>query len=241
MLAARHLPEPVQPALNVAMADEGYSSTAWESTDNSEFNTSQTPHFGLFQPNSPSLIHESATAPALSSLPVKPSSPPPRSSSDSLGRTSSSRWRDSVPVTIERKDTLSMIPSDAVSLVETSFDENVLRVLCELDVSTSNFVISAAFIDMSRYPLVRCTFTAGSDKTKYGLVSREYYFNLSSLRKALYEVPLVGSFSVLQEKSGFRRGVWEEFAEARTNYVRGLLHERREGWVNMARVLFVCH
>lgn len=153
LLVARHLPEPVQPALNVAMADEGYSSTAWESTDNSEFNTSQTPHFGLFQPNSPSLtIHESATAPALSSLPVKPSSPPPRSSSDSLGRTSSSRWRDSVPVTIERKDTLSMIPSDAVSLVETSFDENVLRVLCELDVSTSNFVISAAFIDMSRHP-----------------------------------------------------------------------------------------
>lgn len=72
-------------------------------------------------------------------------------------------------------------------------------------------------------------------------MSREHYFNLSSLRKALYEVTLVGSFSVLQEKSGFGRGVWEEFAEARTNYVRGLLHERREGWVNMARVLFMCY
>lgn len=118
------------------MADEGYSSTAWESTDNPDPNASQTPYYGLFQPNSPSLIQESATAPALSSLPVKPSSPPPRSSSDSLGRSSSSRWRDSVPVTIERKDTLSVIPSDAISLVETNFDENVLRVLCELDVSS---------------------------------------------------------------------------------------------------------
>lgn len=55
-------------------------------------------------------------------------------------------------MTIERKDTLSVIPSDAISLVETSFDENVLRVLCELDVSISIFVMSAAFIDMSRHP-----------------------------------------------------------------------------------------
>lgn len=52
---------------------------------------------------------------------------------------------------------------------------------------------------------------------------------------------MVGSFSVLQEKSGFGRGVWEEYAEARTNHVRGLLYERREGWVSMARVLFVYH
>lgn len=121
--------------LNVAMADEGYSSTAWESTDNSDPNTNQTPIYGLFQPNNPSLIHESATVPALSPLPVKSTSPPPRSSSDSLGRSSTSRRRDSVPVAVERKDTLSTIPADAISLVEPSFDENVLRVLCELDVS----------------------------------------------------------------------------------------------------------
>jgi len=121
--------------LNVAMADDGYSSTAWESTDNSDPNTNQTPIHGLFRPNNPSLIHESATAPALSLLPVKSSSPPPRSSSDSLGRSSTSRWRDSVPVTIEHKDAQSALPADAISLVEPSFDENVLRVLCELDVS----------------------------------------------------------------------------------------------------------
>jgi hypothetical protein len=72
-------------------------------------------------------------------------------------------------------------------------------------------------------------------------VSREYHSSLSCLRKALYEVPLVGSFSFLQEKSGFGRGVWEEFAEARANYIRGLLYERRKGWVNMDRVLLACH
>ena len=38
-------------------------------------------------------------------------------------------------MTADRKDTLSTIPSDVVSLVEPSFDENVLRALCELDVS----------------------------------------------------------------------------------------------------------
>lgn len=50
-----------------------------------------------------------------------------------------------------------------------------------------------------------------------------------------------GSFSVLQEKGGFGRRVREEFTEACTKYIRGLLHERREGWVNMVQTLFVCH
>jgi hypothetical protein len=34
-----------------------------------------------------------------------------------------------------------------------------------------------------------------------------------------------GSFSVLQEKGGFGRGVWEEFTEACAGYIGGLLYE----------------
>jgi hypothetical protein len=154
--------------LNVAMADEGYS-TAWESTDNSDPNTNQTLVYGLFQPNNPSLIHESATAPALSQLPVKSTSPPPppRSSSDSLGRSSTSRWRDSVPVAIERKDTLSTIPSDAISLVEPSFDENVLRVLCELDVS----IFDRCLLPVNVFASLQCGVPLLLDRIKQSMVS----------------------------------------------------------------------
>ena len=117
------------------MGDDDYSPSVWDSADHSDpSNPGHTP-YGLSQPGNLPLLHESATTPAFTSTPGKPSSPPPRSSSDSLGRSSTSRRRDSVPVTVDRKDTLSAIPSDIASLVEPSFDENVLRALCELDVS----------------------------------------------------------------------------------------------------------
>ncbi|KAG1864821.1 Rho GTPase activation protein [Suillus subluteus] len=179
------------------MADEGYSSTAWESTDNSDPNASQTPYYGLFQPNSPSLIHESATAPALSSLSVKPSSPPPRSSSDSLGRSSSSRWRDSVPVTIERKDTLSMIPSDAISLVETSFDENVLRVLCELDCGVP------LLLDRIKQSMVSCREASVFFKKK-AVLEEEYGKSLQKLARTTSEV-----YSMNDGKAGSFVGAWQ--------------------------------
>ncbi|KAG2048512.1 RhoGAP-domain-containing protein [Suillus hirtellus] len=179
------------------MADEGYSSTAWESTDNPDPNASQTPYYGLFQPNSPSLIHESATAPALSSLPVKPSSPPPRSSSDSLGRSSSSRWRDSVPVTIERKDTLSVIPSDAISLVETSFDENVLRVLCELDCGVP------LLLDRIKQSMVSCREASVFFK-KRAVLEDEYGKSLQKLARTTSEV-----YSMNDGKAGSFVGAWQ--------------------------------
>ncbi|KAG1899468.1 Rho GTPase activation protein [Suillus fuscotomentosus] len=179
------------------MADEGYSSTAWESTDNPDPNASQTPYYGLFQPNSPSLIHESATAPALSSLPVKPSSPPPRSSSDSLGRSSSSRWRDSVPVTIERKDTLSVIPSDAISLVETNFDENVLRVLCELDCGVP------LLLDRIKQSMVSCREASVFFK-KRAVLEDEYGKSLQKLARTTSEV-----YSMNDGKAGSFVGAWQ--------------------------------
>lgn len=116
------------------MGDDAYSPSVWDSTDHSDpSNPGHTP-YGL-QPGNLSFLHESATTPAFISAQGKQSSPPPRSSSDSLGRSSTSRRRDSIPITVDRKDTLSTILSDVSSLVEPSFDENVLRALCELDVS----------------------------------------------------------------------------------------------------------
>jgi hypothetical protein len=111
------------------MVEDGYSSSAWDTTDNSDINSSRYPAFGHSEPRPPVL--EIVEDPSMLPIPSKPISPAPRSSSDSA-----SRWHDNIPVTVERRDTtLSTIPSDTTSLVETTFDENVLRALCELDVS----------------------------------------------------------------------------------------------------------
>ena len=139
------VPLVVSLVVDVVMGDDGYSPSVWDSADHSDpSNPGHTP-YGL-QPGNLSLLNESATTPALISAPGKQSSPPPRSSSDSLGRSSPSRRRDSIPFTVERKDTLSTIPSDVVSLVEPSFDENVLRALCELDVSVVALTVEIAAI-----------------------------------------------------------------------------------------------
>lgn len=65
------------------------------------------------------------------------SSPPPRTSSESVARTSSSKWRESLSqTTLERRGTVTTITTnpEAPNVVEPSFDENLLRMLCELDV-----------------------------------------------------------------------------------------------------------
>lgn len=110
------------------MAEDGYSSSAWETTDNSDVNSTNQV-YGRPHPHPLALDSTSAHVP-IPPTPSKSVSPPPRSSSDSA-----SRWHDDIPVTLERRDTmLSAIPSDAGSLIEASFDENILRALCELDV-----------------------------------------------------------------------------------------------------------
>lgn len=114
--------------MSVVMAEDGYSS-AWETTDNSDITTSS-PAYGRLPPYPPAL-EIVGDHPSVQPVPSKSVSPPPRSSLDSA-----SRWHDNIPVTAERRDTtLSTIASDTASLVETTFDENVLRALCELDVS----------------------------------------------------------------------------------------------------------
>jgi hypothetical protein len=122
----------------MGLPEDGYSSSAWETTDNSDINSSSYPYGRSTQPHPP-VLDISRDDPSMPSIPPKPGSPPPRSSSDSA-----SRWHDNIPVTVEHRDTiLSSIPSDSASLVEITFDENVLRALCELDVSTANFFVGS--------------------------------------------------------------------------------------------------
>ena len=113
-------------------------------------------------PNTP---HTPSTTDHTSS--TNPTSSPPRSSSESVGRTSS-KWRESLSqATLERRDTITTITSnpDTPSVVEPNFDENVLRMLCGLDVSGS--LCGRVGVRISRPPLdhsvpFRCYWTGSN-------------------------------------------------------------------------------
>lgn len=123
-------------AVNVAMGDDEHSPFMRKLTDLADSVHSGLDVDGVRPANVAE--HESVTSPTLSSsLPLKPSSPPPRSSSDSPERSSLSKYHDSIPIAVERKDTLFYPPSEGGHghVVDPSFDENVLRALCDLDVS----------------------------------------------------------------------------------------------------------
>lgn len=150
------------------MAEDGHSSSAWETTDHSDLNSSSFPLHGRSQPPPPVLETVEDQPPIPPIIPSKSVSPPPRSSLDSA-----SRWHDNIPVTVEHRDTtISSIPGDPTGLVETTFDESILRALCDLDVS-----IPVAF-ELMRLPLhnlcgicqVRSPVAAGSDKTEHDIM-----------------------------------------------------------------------
>jgi len=146
------------------MAEDGYSSSAWETTDNSDINSSSYTAYGRTQPHPP-VLDIVEDHPLMPPIPSKSVSPPPRSSFDSA-----SRWHDNIPVTVEHPDTtLSSIPSDAASLVETTFDENVLRALCELDVSTPIYLLVVFDLD-NLYTTVWSPPAARSNKAKHGVM-----------------------------------------------------------------------
>ncbi|KAG9309469.1 hypothetical protein JVU11DRAFT_10438 [Chiua virens] len=179
------------------MGDDGYSPSVWDSADHSDPNNPGHAPYGLFQPGNMSHLHESATTPALMSVPGNPSSPPPRSSSDSLGRSSTSRRRDSMPITVDRKDTLSTIPSDAASLVEPSFDENILRALCELDCGVP------LLLDRIKQSMVSCREASVFFK-KRAVLEEEYGKSLQKLARSTSDV-----YSMNDGKAGSFVHAWQ--------------------------------
>lgn len=128
---------------DTVMADErdGYPSSpiVWDSReDHSEL---RSPHDRPSFHSAAESVDEHATSQVHHPVPA----PWDRSNGDSSSvnghksQTWHQPWRDNAPPTpIERRDTISSKNSGTPpSLVEASFDENVLRALCELDVSIS--------------------------------------------------------------------------------------------------------
>ena len=108
-----------------SMTEDGYtSSSALDSGDQSEGHQFGVPFHGRPSFQSLDSVEETESANGhITSI-----SSQPRSSSDSRSKSPTSQpWRDTAPSLSERREQLP-------SLVEPSFDEHILRALCELDV-----------------------------------------------------------------------------------------------------------
>ncbi|KAF9461544.1 Rho GTPase activation protein [Collybia nuda] len=171
------------------MADEGYLSSAWESGDHSDFQTSG--GHGRPQLRTFDSVESSSSGPH-----VKPASPPPRSSFESQG---TSRWQDGSPpaATLERRDTLGTIRSDATSLVEPSFDENVLRALCELDCGTP------LLLDRIKQSTVSCREASVFFK-KRAMMEEEYGKNMQKLARTTAD-----TYALSDGKAGSFVAAWQ--------------------------------
>ena len=128
--------------------DESYKPSSWEYVDNPAPGSPTTSQASHSQPSRPSLSSIPSGRAASSqdsstyagSPPVAPTksvSPPPRTSSDAAPKSAApptAKWRESFSA-LERRDTVSSTGGEQVTVVEPTFDENVLRALCDMDVS----------------------------------------------------------------------------------------------------------
>ncbi|KZT25115.1 RhoGAP-domain-containing protein [Neolentinus lepideus HHB14362 ss-1] len=176
------------------MSDDGAPAT-WENGPSSDYE-----HHSSGSPYSPSQYpysgprsashHQSLSRDSLnaegssSSIPLPPTkttSPVPRSSSESHGRSSSSQWRESAQVTLERKETYSTLPTtEAPSVVEPSFDENILRALCDLDCSVP------LMLDRIKQSMASCK-EAATFLRKRAAIEEEYGRNMQKLARTTSE------------------------------------------------------
>ncbi|KDR67998.1 hypothetical protein GALMADRAFT_257554 [Galerina marginata CBS 339.88] len=173
------------------MAEDGYTSsttTAWEdrSTDLHSYGR---PSYSL-----DSVEEHSSSGPHGAST-----SPQPRSSTESSGKSPSSQpWRDNnATAFVDRRDTLSTIHSGTPSLVEPTFDENVLRALCELDCGVP------LLLDRIKQGIVSCREASVFFK-KRAIVEEEYGKTLHKLSRSTSEV-----YALNDGKAGTFVSAWQ--------------------------------
>lgn len=122
---------------------------------------------------------------------------------------------------LDRRETMSTVTGDSIQIIEPSFDENVLRTLCDIDVSFLLFVTSHVLIG-ARLPQVRRTSTTGSNKAKYGVLP-----GLSISKKEIGVILKIflGGFCLFQETRCPRGRVWTRYAEAGEIDFGSVFHE----------------
>ncbi|KAJ7224270.1 Rho GTPase activation protein [Mycena pura] len=147
------------------MADDTYASSARGSTDNSDFQHGPSSYF-----------HPARRVESLDgSPPANASTSQPRSSTDSIGRS----WRDSHTVAEDSRDAAG--PNDTVTLVDASFDENILRSLCDLDCGVP------LLLDRIKQSMISCR-EASVFLKKRAAIEEEYGKSMHKLSRLTAEI-----------------------------------------------------
>ncbi|KAF9013584.1 hypothetical protein BDZ89DRAFT_1077094, partial [Hymenopellis radicata] len=120
-------------------------------------------------------------------------SPPPRSSSDLNDAPLSSKWRDTSTVISESHDSVS----ETVNLIEPAFDENVLRILCDMDCGVP------LLLDRIKQSMVSCR-EASVFLKKRAVIEEEYGKSLQKLSRSTSEL-----YSLNDGKAGTFVTAWQ--------------------------------
>ncbi|KAF8491785.1 hypothetical protein JB92DRAFT_3005205 [Gautieria morchelliformis] len=162
--------------------------------------------------------------------PSKSSSPPlviPRLSSESANTPSSSKWQDDISP-MERRDTVSTLLHDSTSIVE-SFDESILRALCDLDCGVP------LLLDRIKQSMVSCR-EASVFLKKRAVLEEEYGKSMQKLARTTSDV-----YSMNDGKAGTFVTAWqssmrihEVIAENRFRFAQRL-SDISEELVNLAK------
>ncbi|KAH9928794.1 hypothetical protein B0H21DRAFT_837945 [Amylocystis lapponica] len=189
------------------MSEDGYPSS-WDPTDGSDSHHSHHHHHnnnGYSRPHAGAAVSGESLQPSdvVPPTPTKSTSPP-RSSVESPSRASGSRWRDST-MTPAAEPVQGPGASDSVTLVEASFDEEVLRKLCKLDCGVQ------LLMDRIKQSLASCREASVFFKKRAAL-EEEYGRNMQKLTKGTIE-----AYSMNDGKAGSFVGAWQ--ASMRTHEV----------------------
>ncbi|KAN0128775.1 hypothetical protein V8E53_013362 [Lactarius tabidus] len=189
------------------------------------------------QPNIPASSSNSPNVviPSRPSLSSKSSSSPPRSSTeaDLAGKPSSAtataRWRNSLPPAAHRSDPTPATPTEPIAVVEPTFDESVLRALCELDCGVP------LLLDRIKQSMVSCREASVFFK-KRAVLEEEFGRGMQKLAKNTADV-----YAMNDGKAGSFVNAWqttmkihEIIAENRLRFA-SRLNEMSEELANLAK------
>ncbi|KAH0582558.1 hypothetical protein H2248_010496 [Termitomyces sp. 'cryptogamus'] len=207
------------------MIEDGYLSSAWEG-DQFDFQNSAghgRPQLRTFEP-----AETSSSSTRLNSTSPIPS----RTSVDSAGQVSTSRWQESPTThmtTLERRDNALTTHSEQVALVDPTFDESVLRALCDLDCGVP------LLLDRIKQSMISCR-EASTFFKKRAAMEEEYGKNMQKLARSTAEI-----YSMNDGKAGSFVSAWhgtlrvhEMMAENRLRFAQRL-NEMSEELANLSK------
>ncbi|GJE93311.1 RhoGAP-domain-containing protein [Phanerochaete sordida] len=169
------------------MSDEGYPASNWEHTDSDHPSSVQNHAYN----SSPYFPRDSLDVPGVPLTPTKSASPP-RSSLESPTRMNHMRWRDSVP----QPGQAALSPAED-GILDSSFDENVLRALCNLDCGVP------LMLDRIKQSTASCKEVATFLKKRMEMEA-EYGRNLQKLARNTAE-----TYAQHDAKAGSFMGAWK--------------------------------